>query len=905
MKPAMSWAASTRAAGSAMSSMAVGVLLGLPGVAAAAVNRYAVASPKAVTSIEVSHDTVAGTLSYTVRREGQVVIDASALGLSTSVADFSSGLAFVARKDQDIRSKYTLPGHKHARYKDNAQEMTLRFSRNGQELQLVVRAYDDGVAYRYALPGSGALTVSAERSAFNLPDTATGWAQSYTVNYEGKYEPRASFNSGSFGMPVLAQVGGQWLLLSESDVGSSFHTSRLDGASGNTLRVVPPSSTPASGTRPFATPWRVAMVGGLDTIVESTLIENLSAKSQIADTSWIQPGRSGWSWRAGGVQSNYDTHPPYVDQAAAMGWEYYLVDEGWQASWVPTLVDYGRARGVGIVLWAHHHDVDTEAKARTVFAQWAAWGVRGAKIDFFDSDSQAIMQLEETLARVAAEYKLVLNLHGATKPNGLERKWPNLLTQEGVFGAEQGGLPGNHNVSLVFTRNAIGPMDYTPVNWSTATGHTTWAHQTALSIVFSSYQQHYADHWAMYRDNLSAELLRAVPVVWDDTRLLEGQPDQYATLARQRGSEWFVGSIAGNAARNVGLPLKFLAKGVTYTAQIYRDGGSDNEIVRETRSVKKGDVLNLAVRANGGFAVRFTTQAPPVALANLAAGKAATADSSSSANEGPRKAANGSVAAGSGDKWCSGGASKWLQLDLGAVYSLSHFALRHAEAGGEKAAWNTRDFAIDTSTDGTTWSTAVNVSGNTAAATSHAVSARDARYVRLRVTTGAQPGEGNVARIYELEAYGQGRLDTRAYFKLVNRNSGKVLAVQNAALGDSAAVVQWDYADATTNDEWRAVDAGAGYWAIVNRYSGRVLDVKGALTDDGTGLIQYTSRGSANQQWQPADTDGGFQRLTSRASGKVADIYERLLDNGAAAIIWPWSGGTNQQWQWVPVANIP
>ena len=864
---------------------------------------YTVASPNGQIVVQVTHDTTAGTLSYSVTKGSSTVLESSRLGLVTSGADFRSGLAFVARNDASIDNSYALPGRKKATYTDRARQMTLRFTRNSNELQLVVRAYDDGIAWRYALPGTGSTSILSESSAFNLPDAASGWGQPFVVTYERPYAPQANFNSGSFGMPVLARTGNDWLLLSESDVASSFPASHLDGSAGNVLKATPPDTAAVPATLPFQGPWRLAMIGGLDSIVQSTLVENLSAPSQIADTSWIRPGRASWSWMAGAAQGDYNAHLPFVDQAAAMGWEYYLVDEGWSDSWVPTLVDYARARNVDIVLWSHNNRVDTEAKARPLFAQWAQWGVKGVKVDFFENDNLVTMQRYEMLARLAAEYKLVVNFHGATKPNGLMRKWPNILSQEAVYGAEQRSIPATHDVSLVFTRNAVGPMDYTPVDYSVINdGNTTWAHQTALAVVYSSYIEHFSDQWAAYRDSVAVDFLRGVPSVWDDTRLLEGAPDQYATVARRRGAEWYVGTISGlGSARTAAVPLSFLQPGVSYTAQIYRDGLSAHDIAYETRSVTSTSVLNLPVAVHGGAAVRISRQAPTSALQNLAAGKAASADSSCAATEGANKAVNGSVSGGNPDKWCSSGASKWLKVDLGGSYTLNQVTLRHAGAGGESPALNTRDFNLQASTDNVNWSTVATVGGNTADVTTHALPSVNARYLRLNVSTGAQSPQANIARIYELEAYGQGAFDTRARYKIVNRASGKALAVQNAGLGDSAPVVQWDYVDTTTNDEWRLVDVGGGYYDIVNAYSGKALDVQGGVADDGKPLIQYASHGSPNQQWQLVPTDSGFHRIVSRNSGKVADVQGQSVDNGAPVIQYPWNGQGNQQWQLIQV----
>lgn len=718
---------------------------------------WTVASPSAAISLTVTRSTT-GALSYTATSAGATMLESGALGITTSIGDFATGVAFASRSAATINDSYALPGHKKATYVDRANEMVLRFTKGGQEMHVVARAYDDGVAFRYRLPGTGAVSISGESTVLRLRSDATGFAQSYTSNYEGGYPQRTSFASGSFGFPVLSTSAGQWVLLAESDIGSSYHASHLDGGAGNGLRVVFPTATAVTTTRPFNSPWRLAVIGSLASVVGNTLVENLSAPSQIADASWIRPGRAAWSWRAGGVQSDFNTHPPYVDLAASLGWEAYLVDEGWQASWVPALVSYATARGVAIWLWVNSADVRTEAQARERFSLWASWGVRGVKADFFNGDAQATMQQYDMLGRVAAENRLALNFHGATKPNGLERKWPNILTREAVFGAEQGSLSAAHNLALVFTRNAIGPMDYTPVVYANANGTTTWGHQTALAVVFSSYLQHFSDHWAMYRDSIARTFLAGVPSSWDDTRLLEGDPAQFATIARRSGSEWYVGTIA-NGARTATIPLGFLSPGTAYTAHIFKDGTSRSDVAYQTVAVTSASTLSLAIPASGGAAVRITTQAAPMVSAT--------------------------------------------------------------------------------------------------------------------------------------------------YYKIINRNSGKALVVQNAALTDTAPLIQWPYVDPTTNDEWRFVDAGDGFVAIVNRGSGRVVDVTGASTTQGTPLIQFTDRGATNQQWQILDVGGGFSRIVNRGSGMDADVSNASLDDGAQVIQFPSHGGANQQWQIVQVGTVP
>jgi alpha-glucosidase len=702
-----------------------------------------------------------GALSYTATRSSVTMLESGALGINTSIGDFGSGLAFTSRSDAAVNESYSLPGHKKAPYTNQANEMLLHFSKGGQEMDLVARAYDDGVAFRYRLPGSGAVNINSESSFFNLRDDSTGYALDSTSTGEGYYTARSGFGSGSWSMPVLATSSGQWVLLAESDIGSNYQASHLDGGGGNNLHVSWYNGTAISVSRPFDSPWRLAVLGSLATVVQQSMVENLSTPSQIADTSWIHAGRAAWSWRAGANQADYNAHTPYVDFAQSMGWGTYLVDAGWDASWVPTLVSYGAARNVGIWIWVGSGDppVVTEAAARASFSTWSGWGVKGVKIDFFNGEAQSEMQRYEWLLRAANDYHLGVNFHGCTKPNGLERKWPNLLTQESVFGAEQGSLPAAHNISLVFTRNAIGPMDYTPVVYSNANGVTTWGHQTALPVMFSSYLTHFSDNWVSYRDSVARAFLAAVPTVWDETRLIEGDPAQYATIARRSGTDWFVGTIANNA-RTASIPLSFLSAGTAYTAHIYKDDTSPADMTYETQAVTSASTLTLPLMTGGGAAVRISTQSAPM-------------------------------------------------------------------------------------------------------------------------TT------------------------VPTYYKILNRNSGKALAVQNAALTDAAAVIQWTYGDPTTNDEWRLFDVGGGYVTIINRNSGRALDVSGASTAAGAALIQYMDRNDTNQQWQVLDLGGGYSRIVSRLSGLDADVTGAATTDGAAVIQWPYGGGTNQQWQLVAVAAPP
>jgi hypothetical protein len=315
-----------------------------------------------------------------------------------------------------------------------------------------------------------------------------------------------------------------------------------------------------------------------------------------------------WSWWSdSGSPRDLERQRHFVDFAAAQGFEYALVDEGWSAEWVPELVAYAAQRGVRVILWSHWRDLRTPAQRAAAFDRWAAWGVAGVKVDFLHSDSGRRLAVMDDIARDAGARRLVVDFHGCTVPRGLQRTWPNVMTLEAVWGAEhtKSGIPSDpaHNVNLVFIRNAIGSMDYTPVTFSARDRRTTAGQELAEAVLYESGLQHFADSPESYLAwPAAAAVLRDVPAAWDDTRLVEGAPDRYATIARRSGERWFVASIAAGAARTATVPLRFLAPGRAYRARITGDDGAGGLSVQE-RTVTAGDTLTVPVAEGGGFVV--------------------------------------------------------------------------------------------------------------------------------------------------------------------------------------------------------------------------------------------------------------------------------------------------------------
>ena len=554
--------------------------------AAAGAAQWTAGSPRG--DVEATVAQRGGMLTLTARRAGRTVVHA-ALGHAT-------GPLRRIRRDRRTEA-FTTPAGKRREHRLDATRLRLAFPR--RSLELLVAA--DGVAFRAR---------GAHRDAvrWRAAGASRAWLQELTFNYERPYRPTrlGAAPRGKYAYPALVRTpAGDYALLSESGLPPRAAAGHLvRGARG--LRVALPSGERATA----GTPWRLAVLGPAATVVGSDLPLSLGRPSRIADTSWIVPGRAAWSWWADSSSPRrLGDQQRHVDAAAAAGWEYVLVDEGWDPAWLPGLVAYAAQRGVRILLWADRHDLASGRELAAFLDRSAAWGVAGVKLDFLESDRAPRMRYMARAARAAARRELVVAFHGVTVPRGFQRTWPNALTFEGVYGAEH-AKPGRpidpvHDVDLVFTRNAIGSMDYTPAALSARGQVSTMAHRLAQAIAFESGLQHYADRPESYASHPAAlALLAAAPAAWDDTRLLAGRPGTYATVARRAGAAWFVGGLSATPARTETLRLGFLAPGRAYAATVVTDDGAGG-LAATSRTVTAADAIAVPVAADGGFTVQF------------------------------------------------------------------------------------------------------------------------------------------------------------------------------------------------------------------------------------------------------------------------------------------------------------
>jgi len=592
-----------------------------------------------------------GELYYSVscKSNGEPVraIPRSALGIQTNDANFSQDLIYTGVVSQrKITDRYRMLHGKRRDCRNEAVEKTFRFStKQGRVLDVIVRAYDNGIAFRYAFPPATAGTptpadtfqVTGERTSFMFPEGANRWMQQYTPTYEALYPSAATGKADTpdhqqWGFPALYAVQNSplWVLITEADVSRANCASHLSNkADIPTYRVTMPENAIPAGPG-WKSAWRVLIIGTLQDIVGSTLVTDVSEPSKLDTTSWIKPGPVAWVyWAFNHGSKDYQKVVEYVDLAKTMHWPYVLIDWEWDrmtnGGTIEDAVAYARRQGIKPLLWYNSRDslhssvgldpygrLSTPEARRKEFAWLNKIGVYGVKVDFFEDDRQKEMAYYIDLLEEAANYHLMVDFHGATIPKGWERTYPNLMTMEAVYGAEwyayapvlnQQGA--RHNATLPFTRNVVGSMDYTPVTFTDALfPHTTTvAHELALSVVFESGLQHFADRPEGFNTLPAAarQFLMTVPVAWDDTRLIDGYPGQRVVIARRKDHTWYIGGLNGEDQRqSLLLHFDFLPRSA-YTLEIIRDGATGKEFTTEAIPVRKGSKVVVNCLPRGGF----------------------------------------------------------------------------------------------------------------------------------------------------------------------------------------------------------------------------------------------------------------------------------------------------------------
>jgi alpha-glucosidase len=602
-------------------------------------------SPNGTIRLRVFTDEAA-RLRYEVTFKGKPVIEASPLGMSVDGQNLSEGVTLGEPDRYKTDEAYDWRGvHARAVDKSNGARITVTHQKTGAQYTVEARAADDGVAFRHVVPGGEKPRTPDEDTSFRVPAGSTVWYHDFEGHYEAIHAKKdiAAAQAGEWAAPPvtikLPAKAGYASITESSVLGYSGMGLQADGARGFTLRLghahpasypfrlrypgdVEPLEKPATITGPITTPWRVVIIGAdLNALVNADIVHNLAPKADTAlfpaglRTDWVKPGRSVWQYLDGGERT-LAAMKEFSEMAGRLGFEYNLIEGHWQR-WsdaeLNELVDYSHERGVGVIVWMHSRDLRNRWVRRAAFQKLHQSGIAGVKVDFFDHEAKAVMDVYEAVLRDAAEFKLLVNFHGANKPAGEARTWPNELTREGVYGLEHRRTEGwgTHDATIPFTRYLAGHGDFTPVVFGERRRETSWAHQIATAAVFTSPLLVYGAHPKSLLENPAVEMIKSIPAVWDETRVLAGSEiGEVAAFARRSGRSWFVAVLNGATARKLSLDLGFLGEGTYDTLLVGDDPVQAAAVTIDRRKMDRRRPLEIDLRAGGGFIGRFGEPSP-------------------------------------------------------------------------------------------------------------------------------------------------------------------------------------------------------------------------------------------------------------------------------------------------------
>ena len=604
-------------------------------------------------------------IQYDVTQGNQTLMDNCVIGLET--ANHQLGIHPKLNKvvRQNVNEELTpIVPLKFSTITNRYNQLLLKF-KGGYSVEF--RAFDDGFAYRFLTDLKGEQEIMNEILRLNFVDDCLLHLQQpdgFKTSYEEEYRHQTSSewkNSNRMALlPLLASTPkGDKILMSETNL-TDYPAMFLknDGQGGITavfprlplefgedgdrsLKILKEANCIARTAGKRSYPWRYFVITDDDRkLIENTLSYRLAEKNVIENTSWIKPGLASWEWWNGATPygpdvdfkagCNLDTYKYFIDFASHYGVEYIVMDEGWAMNTrnpykpnpsvdIHELIRYGKEKNVGIVLWLTWLTVENHFD---LFETFEKWGVKGVKIDFMDRSDQWMVNFYERVAHEAAKHHLFVDFHGAFKPAGLEYKYPNVLSYEGVRGMEQmGGCRPDNSVYFPFIRNAVGAMDYTPgamLSMQPEVYHSerpnsasigTRAYQMALFVLFETGLQMMADNPPLYYSNDECtRFITQVPQTWDETIALEAKAGEYAIVAKRKGEQWYIGGMTNNRERErvFNISLDFLQEGKNYLMTSFEDGiNADHQAMdyrKQEQSLKKGNHITVRLARNGGFA---------------------------------------------------------------------------------------------------------------------------------------------------------------------------------------------------------------------------------------------------------------------------------------------------------------
>ena len=585
-------------------------------------------------------------LGFTVTLGNTVVIDPSTIVMNLDGYDLSTGVVFKNVDRYEIDETYPWHGaHNTAVNQCNGAKISLQHDLSFTDYVLEVRVFNDGAAFRHVIPGDQSVSrVPDEYTAFVVPAGSTVWYHDLGGHYEAAYKKNdiSDVQAGQWaGPPVTFKLPGDagYGSITEANlVDYAGMGLEADGRRGLVIglghrqplnypyelrygrdeakRLGKPA--PVSGT--ITTPWRVIMAGrDLNTLVNSTIIPNLCPPADPKyfpdgiKTSWVKPGRAVWRYLDGGDRS-FEGMKEFSRLAGQLGYEYHIL-EGFWSRWsdeqIKEIVEYSKEQGVRLLFWKHSNQLGTPQQREEFFTRLHRLGVAGSKIDFLDHEAKEVIDHYEALLKKSAKNQMVINFHGANKPTGRYRTWPNELLREAVRGMESSSLRerARHETILPFARYLAGSADYTTMHFGDRRQDTTWTHQIASLAIFASPLLTVAAHPQAVLDNPAVDVIKSIPAVWDETIVLpESAIGELAIFARRTGRMWFLAIMCGPEAKTIHVPLSFLGEGQYNASLVCDDKENDAAVVMKNSTARQGDTLTIEMSSGGGFVGRFSKQ---------------------------------------------------------------------------------------------------------------------------------------------------------------------------------------------------------------------------------------------------------------------------------------------------------
>ncbi|RZF57464.1 glycoside hydrolase family 97 protein [Sphingobacterium corticibacterium] len=630
--------------------------------------KFQITSPDRSIKMEVNYE---NELFYSITYHDKLLIDNSPLGFEFKNEEpMKSGMSLLNVPNVSLEKDSWVPvvKNKHSSISLIWNEAKLSFKEtkgDRRQMDFFIRVYDNGVAFRYQLYGGrkiGNRQITRELTGFSLPETSSGWVaeypRPYTSSQETEFVKTALTDLATTtvaGLPFLVEVDKEnYVAITEANIDdfSGFYIGK--SAEDNvgqimlTTKLSPLPGENENGVKTrfvekTQTPWRVLMIGNHPgKFIESEIIHGLNPPCAIEDPSWIKPGMSAWDhWWSGEVKMEMDVIKEYIDLAAAQGWPYMLIDWQWYGPFnrpeaditkpapqlnMPEILEYARSKNVRCWLWLYNTDVNKNDSYKEAFALYEKWGIAGIKIDFMDRDDQEMVNWYRRIIKKAAEHKLLVNFHGAYKPDGIDRTYPNMITREGVLGEEYSKFSNRiipeHNITLAFTRMLAGQMDYTPGGFLNVTREgfkqqsptliaNTRCAELSKFIIYESPLTVFSEHPKYVLGQPGADFLKIVPTVWDDTRFIDGYPGEYIVMAKRSGKQWFVGAMNNRVQRTIEIETSFLPEG-RYILEYWEDGKDANK--KPTNLNKKkirfgsDKPLKIKMANSGGYVAVFTPE---------------------------------------------------------------------------------------------------------------------------------------------------------------------------------------------------------------------------------------------------------------------------------------------------------